>query len=51
MLFLLVFKWTKQEWYFFHFTFFVVVVVVLERAENVKMLTSTVRREVWNLKL
>lgn len=49
MLFLLVFKWTKQEWYFFHFAFFVV--VVLERAENVKMLTSTVRREVWNLKL
>lgn len=48
MLFLLVFKWTKQEWYFFHFAFFV---VVLERAENVKMLTSTVRREVWNLKL
>lgn len=41
MLFLLVFKWTKQEWYFFHFTFFVVVVVVLERAENVNVNCET----------
>lgn len=39
MLFLLVFKWTKQEWYFFHFTFFVV--VVLERAENVNVNCET----------